>query len=58
VGKALSMVSHMIKPPTALFSPAISSKVVLLTVEDAFGSLFSLLMGSKDAPAQSAQVGS
>lgn len=54
VNKALAMVSHMVKPPSALFSPEISSRVALLSLQDALAGLTESLRGNKGASASPA----
>lgn len=41
VFKELQAVNHMMVPPTKLFSPSIASKVALISIKDAWGSLVS-----------------
>ena len=49
VNKALAMVSHMVEPPSALFKPEISTKVALLSLQDALAKVTGALRGSNNA---------
>lgn len=39
VRREIFTVNHMMVPPTALFSPSIASKVALMSIQDAWGTL-------------------